>query len=148
MRGGGRRVGWIVLALVIAAGAEALTFRVSFPTDPIGPRGFPLVAVALLLLGPVALLRAPRGSPAGRQPLDRRLLVRMGLATLSFVLYALLLPRIGFVAATAGEFAALALLFGGRPVRSGLVGLALAVALYVVFVLGLGLPLPVGTWLS
>jgi len=70
---------------------------------------------------------------------------RIGGAIATFVAYSLLLSPLGFVAATSGAFAGLALLFGGRPIRSAAAGLGFALTLWVLFVHGLGLPLPIGT---
>lgn len=140
-----RVAGSVVLALAGAAGLLATTFRVSFPTDPLGPRVFPLFAVAMLAVGALSLFRSNEApaewpeAPAAR---------RIGLAVISFVAYALLLGPFGFVISTAAVFTALALLFGGRGVQSGVAGLTTALLLYAVFVYGLGLPLPLGALLE
>ena len=135
----------LVLAGTIAVAVEALTFKVNFPTDPLGPAAFPLIGAGLMALGAVSFWR-PAHDGAGLP--DRTALRRMTLATLSFLAYAALLAPLGFVPATTHEFAGLALLFGGRPVRSLAVGLTFAVLMFALFVYGLGLPLPVGALFS
>ena len=132
------------LAVLATAGAvawEARTFTVDFPTDPLGPAAFPLVAAGLLALGGLALLFE---SQEAVEPLEPGAARRLTLASLSFVAYALLLAPLGFLPATALEFAALALLFGGRVAPSLAAGVAFAAFLFFLFVYGLGLPLPLG----
>lgn len=138
-------VGAVAVMVISAAIAlEATTFDVLFPTDPLGPKAFPLFAALLLAFGGVALLRdGVRGGPAGPAPAAGAA-KRIALGTLSFVAYALLLAPLGFVLATVLEFAFLARLFGGTLVRGAAAGLVFAGLLYVLFVYGLGLPLPLG----
>jgi putative tricarboxylic transport membrane protein len=164
------------VAVVLAAAAialEATTFDVMFPTDPLGPKAFPMLAAFLLAIGGGALLRdglkggAAGAAAGGRAGVAAGLPLgdgtappppaapvtavtaartRILLATLSFVAYAFLLAPLGFVFATVLEFALLARLFGGTLVRGAAVGLAFAVLLYVLFVYGLGLLLPLGVF--
>ena len=132
-------VGAAIVLAALAVGLEALTFDTSFPTDPLGPKAFPLVASALLILGGGWVLARP-GSARGEP-------VRgvVWAASASFALYALALNPLGFVLSTVLGFVALSMLFGGRPLRACAAGTAFAVALYLLFVQGLGLPLPVGS---
>lgn len=136
---GDRRAGLATLLVAVAIGLEALTFGTTFPTDPLGPKAFPLVSAVLLASGGAWVLL----SPGARRtvPLPGAVWV----AAASFVLYALLLEPLGFFVATLLEFVVLALLFGGRPLRSTIAGAAFVGALYVLFVHGLGLVLPVGS---
>ncbi len=136
--------GAAVLVVAAAVALESRTFTVSFPTDPLGPAAFPMVAAGLLALGGLALLFEAAGGPDAAEPLEPGAARRLALASASFVVYALLLAPLGFVPATALEFAALAVLFGGRPLPGLAVGVGFAVVLFVVFVYALGLPLPLG----
>lgn len=144
-----RLAGAGVLTLALAVSAEATTFRVGFPTDPLGPAAFPYVAALLLALGGLALLmEGGWGSvePDPEEPRPASSGHRVLLCALTFAGYALCLPVLGFIPATTGAFGALAVLFGGR-VRPGLLaGAAFSVALFALFVWGLGLPLPVWPW--
>ena len=148
----GRRVaGAVLLLFVVWVGVLASGFRVSFPTDPIGPRAFPLIALALVSLGVLSLWRNEGESARTRASAEwpgPDVIRSALLATASFVAYALLLAPVGFVVATTAEFTALALLFGGPPFRGAVAGLSLALFLYGLFVFGLGLPLPVGMLFS
>lgn len=152
------------LGVVVASAAiavEATTFDVAFPTDPLGPKAFPVVAAGLLAIGGLALVRSARadrvkaeterpvvggGEPAaldpdGPEPGAAR---RIALGTVSFIVYAFLLAPLGFVLATTLEFTMLARLFGGPLGRGAAAGLVFALLLYALFVYGLGLPLPLG----
>lgn len=131
----------VVLATAAAVALEARTFTVGFPTDPLGPAAFPLVAAGLLAVGGLALLLE---GVEEAEPLESGAVLRLVLATSSFVAYAFLLAPLGFLPATALEFAALAILFGGRLLPGLAAGAGFAVLLFAVFVYGLGLPLPLG----
>lgn len=133
--------GAAILATAAAVALEARTFTVNFPTDPLGPAAFPLVAAGLLALGGLALLFEKDEEV---EPLEAGAALRLSLASASFVVYALVLAPLGFLPATALEFAALAVLFGGRPLSSLAAGVGFSVVLFVVFVFALGLPLPLG----
>jgi putative tricarboxylic transport membrane protein len=147
----------VVIVISAAIALEATTFDVLFPTDPLGPKAFPLFAALLLAFGGVALLRdgmrggppggagGQAGGPPGPAPAAGAA-QRIALGTLSFVAYAFLLAPLGFVLATVLEFAFLARLFGGTLVRGAAAGLVFAGLLYVLFVYGLGLPLPLGVF--
>lgn len=150
-------LGVVLAALAVAV--EATTFDVAFPTDPLGPKAFPLLAAGLLVLGGGALVREARREarapgvgaresadpvPAPGASLTPGGGRTIALAAASFVVYALLLAPLGFVPATTLTFAALARLFGGTLGRGALVGLVFALLLYVLFVYALGLPLPLG----
>jgi len=155
MNGRGARLSGVAILLVaLAVAAEAIDFRVNFPTDPLGPGAFPLLASGLLALGGLALLMQSgwgSGGDASHPPEDddeppkgRRMLAAAGI----LVGYALVLEPAGFLLATTVTFGALARLFGGR-FRTGLAsGLAFSAALLALFVWGLGLALPVfpGGW--
>ncbi len=161
------------LGVVVAAAAialEATTFDVAFPTDPLGPKAFPMVAAVLLAMGGLALVRSARadrvkaaraeadgaeagvgrgiagadGGETGADGPEPGAARRIALGTVSFVVYAFLLAPLGFVLATTLEFAVLARLFGGPTARGAAAGLVFALLLYALFVYGLGLPLPLG----
>lgn len=136
-----RIVGASLLLFGLATGLEASTFNVAFMTDPIGPKALPWFVAALLIGAGVRLLVVPRPSV----PLPGRAVVlRMAAATLAFLVYALLLPWIGFFTSTAMVVAALALLYSGPRWPSVAAGLAVSGALWLLFVALLSLPLPVG----
>ena len=62
------------------------------------------------------------------------------------IAYAMVLPRIGFVVATAVAAGLLGWRLGSGPVAAAVGGVAIAVGIYVVFHLILGLSLARGPW--
>jgi putative tricarboxylic transport membrane protein len=131
--------GAAITLAAVAIGIEALSFETTFPTDPLGPKVFPIVSGLLLLLGGGWILAKPA---AGRgEPLPWAVWGAAG----SFVVYALALEPLGFLLSTVAELVVLSMLLGGRPVRSAIAGAAFSGALYLIFVKVLGLPLPIGS---
>jgi putative tricarboxylic transport membrane protein len=120
---------------------EARTFRVGFYTDPLGPGGLPFLVALLLGAGGAALA----WRPARHSEWKRGKLPATAYVVVCLISYAALLPRLGFLASTAGVLVAMARGFGGPLRRSVALSLAYTAVLYVVFSLLLGLPLPVGT---
>jgi len=136
------RIAAAALALLaLAAAFEARGFRVSFLTDPVGPRALPWLAAGLLALGgALLLLRPDEDGPWPPWPGARRVAAAVGAS----LLYAGLLQPIGFIAATTLLVTLLSRMFGGRLLPSALTALALAGGLYALFALLLGVPLPIG----
>lgn len=136
-----RAAGSVLLCAGLAAGAEATTFDVAFLTDPVGPKALPAL-VALVLIGSgISMIVRPRDDVS--LP-DRTLALRMGLAMSAFLIYALVLPWLGFFASTSAVVAALGVLFRGPRLGSVVAGLALSSLLWLLFVRLLSLPLPIG----
>ena len=67
-----------------------------------------------------------------------------GLAGLSFLAYALLLPWLGFFLSTSLVVTTLGVLFGGPRIGSLVAGVSLSAILWLLFVVVLALPLPIG----
>lgn len=135
--------GLLVAALGAAALAGAMTMREGPGYAAVGPRVFPLMVSAGLLLCGLAMtfvaLRQPRPEV---EPADRPTL---GLTAAAFALYLALFTAIGFVLATVLYVTAQARIFGSRSlVRDGIAGAGLALGCYALFEGLLGLELPVG----
>lgn len=136
------RIAGVVLLLAAAAiGAEATTFNVAFVTDAIGPKALPLLAA--LILGAAGLMLALRPD-VDVQWAERGPAGRIVGALCSFLLYAALLPWIGFFTSTTAVVATLSTLYGAHRGRAVIVAAALSGVLWVLFVAVLGLPLPIG----
>ncbi len=139
--GADRLVGGALLVGGIATGLEATTFDVAFLTDPVGPKALPLFVAVTLALAGASMLARPREG-VGLPP--RSAAIRMAGAAGAFLIYAAVLPWIGFYLATTLVVAALAVLYRG-PAKGGLAaGLVLTTVLWLLFVILLALPLPVG----
>lgn len=136
-----RLLGSLLVLVGVAAIAIAGSWDVRFLGDPVGPRGFPLLAGALLAAtGGVIALR-PGSEPVW--PAASRL-AAIGLAVAGLVGYGLALRPVGFVPATAAALAGGAVLFGASPLRALIVGILGAVAMWVLIDRALDIPLPPG----
>ena len=136
-----RIAGGVLITAAVAVGIEATTFDVAFLTDPVGPKALPFVVAIMLAAGGGRTLAKPRDAVElpGRSGLSR-----MAAALGVLLLYAILLPWIGFFLSTTAVVAGLGILFGG-PWKGGLAtGLTLSAALWLLFVALLSLPLPIG----
>jgi putative tricarboxylic transport membrane protein len=146
----GLRLGEAVLAaFILLLGVFVAIETANLRTGPgyaaIGPKLFPwLVAAGLVLVGLALLYEARAGAiahPAGFQlDMPPALAVTAGL-----VLQMLLMRPAGFVIATAALFVAVTYALGSRRILLNVaIGLALCAITYVAFTRGLGLVLPAG----
>jgi putative tricarboxylic transport membrane protein len=146
----GLRLGEAVLAaFILLLGAFVAVETAMLRTGPgyaaIGPKLFPwLVAAGLLLVG-IALLHGARAG-AVAQPVGFELDLPPPLVvTAGLVLQMVLMRPAGFVIATAVLFVAVAYALGSRRiVLNAAVGLVLCAITYFAFTRGLGLVLPAG----
>ena len=127
--------------LAIGFAFSALSIEESFLSDAVGPKAFPLIIAAVLGLASAAIALKPDTDPAW--PGLRRL-AELTAAAVVLILYATLLPKLGFVIATALASAYLAWRLGSRPVESAIVGIGIALGIYAIFHLALGLSLARG----
>lgn len=118
----------------------ALALDVPFAADPVGPRAFP-IAVALVLAAAAGLIA---WRPAARWERAERVLPGIAV-TAAMVAYALVMPMIGFLAATVLLCAVIARAFDARPLAALVVGVVTAPLLWLLLDRLLDLPLPRGT---
>ncbi len=127
--------------LAIGFAWAALGIEESFLSDDVGPKGFPFIISAVLGLS--SLVIAWRPDPEPHWPGLVRL-VEIGAAVVVMILYAQLLPEVGFVIATAFAAAYLGWRLGSGLVGAVLTGIGTSVGIYVIFHLVLGLSLAKG----
>lgn len=120
---------------------SATLIELSFISDPVGPRTFPVIIGSVLGLSSLIILIRPDAEP--RWPKFSRLAEIAG-AVVVMVAYALLLPEAGFVIATAAAAAVLTWRLGTAAHWSLAVGVLTSLGIYVVFHLILGLSLARG----
>ncbi len=137
-----RIVGALCMVAAALIAMEARTFTVRFLTDPIGPKALPLLVAVIFALAGGCLLARPQPEPSWP---SRATWLRGGMAVSSLVIYAFILPFLGFYVSTTLAVTALALLFKGPPVKSAAAAMLYSGALYVLFVYMFGLPLPMGS---
>lgn len=122
---------------------QATQIELGFSSDPLGPRSFPIIIGGVMALASVYPLVRP--DPRPDWPAGGRLL-EIAFAVAVLVAYALALPQVGFVLATAVAAAILSWRLGSRPLGAALAGIGISVGIYVVFHLILGLSLARGPW--
>ena len=136
-----RIFGGLGLALAVFIVWGATQIELSFISDPVGPRTFPVIIAVVMGLASLVVLLRPDPEPVW-PPLPR--LLEIGGAVVVMIGYALLLPDLGFVVATAVASAYLTWRLGTGLVWSALYGVLTALGIYVIFHLILGLSLAEG----
>ena len=136
-----RIFGAVGLALAIFCAFAASQIQESFLTDTVGPKAFPYIIAAILGLASAYIALRPDPEPVW-PPLGR--LVEIVAAVVALMIYAQVLPEIGFVIATAFAAAYLSWRLGSKPLASVIAGVSISVGIYIVFHLILGLSLARG----
>src|SRR5262245_6467995 len=139
-------LGGVVFGLGAFIAIETAMLEVAPANVAIGPRLFPfLVAAGLLLVGAAVLWQAAFGHIAHERgfELDWR---AVALVSAGLLLQMFLIESLGWIISTTLLFALAALAFAERRmVATVLIGLALTGLTFWIFNYGLGLTLPVGT---
>ena len=131
----------ILLALFFIWAATII--KLSFISDPIGPKNFPFIIGGLFGLSSLAIFLRPDARPSWPSMTGLAELAG-GLAVM--VAYVYLLPAIGFVISTAFASAVLSWRLGANLSGAAAAGIATAGGIYTVFHLILGLTLATGPW--
>ena len=119
----------------------AFHIELSFISDPVGPRTFPIIVAVVMALSCLVIIIKPDVEP--NWPGVARLL-EIAVATGVMVAYALALPEVGFLIATAVASAFLTWRLGTAPLWSVVSGVLTSIGIYAVFHLILGLSLARG----
>ena len=136
-----RILGCICVALAAFYIWGATQIQLSFISDPVGPRTFPIIIAVLVGLSGLAIMLRP--DPEPEWPAMGRFL-EIAAAVVVLVAYAQVLPELGFVISTAFAAAFLSWRLGAGPIQATIAGILIAVGIYVVFHLILGLSLARG----
>lgn len=129
----------LVIALIYAW--QASIIEESFLSDVVGPKVFPYLIATVMGLASVFFVLRPDDDPVW--PKFGKLL-EIGMATIVLLVYAELLPVLGFVISTIFATAYLAWRLGSTPLMSLVSGVFTALGIYTVFRLILGLSLARG----
>jgi putative tricarboxylic transport membrane protein len=138
-----RVFGLVGLVIAIGYAWAALSIEESFLSDAVGPKAFPLIIAAVVGLSSVVIIIKPDAAP--QWPSFGRF-AEVGFAILVLILYALLLPELGFVIATALAATYLTWRLGTAPIASIVSGSLTSLGIYVVFHQVLGLSLARGVF--
>jgi putative tricarboxylic transport membrane protein len=136
-----RILGGVGLALAAFFIFNATLIELSFISDPVGPRAFPIIIGLLLAASSMVILLRPDPEPIW--PRMARF-AEIAMAAVAMAAYALLLPELGFVIATATAAAFLTWRLGTQPLWSVISGVLTSLGIYTVFHLILGLSLARG----
>lgn len=120
---------------------QATRIELSFISDPVGPRTFPIIICVMMALASAVVVLVPDPEPLWP---GARSLLEIGVSVVVLFLYASLLPVVGFVTATAFAAAYLTWRLGSTPVQSAIIGIGTSIGIFVVFKLILGLSLAEG----
>jgi len=136
-----RIFGGVGLAMAIFYIWAASIIPDSFMVDVIGPRTFPYIVGGVLGLCSVIFILRPDSEPDWPH---FRELFEIAMAAAVMLLYAWMLPELGFLIATVFATAYLTWRLGTTPLMSLVVGVLTSVGIYIVFHLILGLALAKG----
>jgi putative tricarboxylic transport membrane protein len=145
---GDRTLGVVGLLLSAFYIWQATRIELSFITDPVGPRAFPILIGLMLAVASLVIVLRPDAAPAWPEAAR---LIEIGLAAAVMVAYTYALPAFGFIIATALASGYLCWRLGTAPVASALTGIGIALGIYLVFHSILGLSLargPIGPWVD
>ena len=129
----------LLLAVFFIWGATQI--QLSFISDPVGPRTFPIIIGVVMGLASIAVLIRPDDEP--EWPAVSRLL-EIAVSVGVMIAYALALPEFGFVISTAVAAAFLTWRLGTAPLWALVTGVLTSLGIYTVFHLILGLSLARG----
>lgn len=132
---------WLLLCAGLAV--IAWGFQAPFSYDPVGPRAYPLLLLALLAAGALWLVIRPA---LHKHLLGAAQSLRALLCVGCMLTYAFIFEPLGFIPSTALAACALGLLFGGRPLPCAISGVLMGGLLYALFDLLLDVPLPLGVF--
>ena len=134
--------------LLVCAGLAAMAwpYQAAFSYEPVGPRAFPLLMLALMGLGLTYMIFRP--SPVVHSEddpkLDREPLTKIGLCIVLLLIFAGTFEPLGFILSSILVGIPLARLYGGRWLPSSVIISLVSVGLYLLFDKAMDVPLPLG----
>ena len=135
-----------LLAACAALAVMAWPYQAAFSYEPVGPRAYPLLMLALM--GMALLYLAIRPTPIVRKDdepeLDRETLTKIGLCTALLLVFAATFESLGFILSSTLIGIPMARLYGGRWLPSTVIVGLMSIALYLLFDRAMDVPLPLG----
>ncbi len=135
--------GLVLLGIAIWYVWEGYNLEAFMIGDNLGPQTFPVTLGSLLIILSILLILKPE--PIWEWPEERAAWVKMGLIIASILIYAQLIIPLGFLVSTALVMIALALVFGGPPLKVVISCTVFSIFIFVLFSYVLKLGLPTGT---
>lgn len=140
-----RILGGVLLLISIAGIWIARAFEAPFSYEPVGPRAFPMLILALLGICAV-LLMLEKKTEATWPP--AAVLQHIGALFLIVLAYAWLFDKLGFILATVLMVIPVARFFSGSWKQAVVGSVGLGVGLFILFDRLLDVALPTGLWLN
>ena len=136
--------GLLIVCIVLAV--MAWPYQAAFSYEPVGPRAFPLLMLALMGLGLIYMVFRP--SPVVHSEddpkLDRETLTKIGLCVVLLLIFAGTFETLGFILSSTLIGIPMARLYGGRWLPSIVIISLMSVGLYLLFDKAMDVPLPLG----
>ncbi|WP_226503228.1 tripartite tricarboxylate transporter TctB family protein [Pseudomonas sp. MWU16-30317] len=134
----------LLVCLVLAV--MAWPYQAAFSYEPVGPRAYPLLMLALLGVSFLYMLVRPTAivHSEDEPQLDRPTLSKIALCTVLLLVFAGLFEPLGFVLSSILIGIPMARLYGGRWLPSVVIITLMSVALYWLFDRVMDVPLPLG----
>ena len=136
----------VLLLVCVGLAAMAWPYQAAFSYEPVGPRAFPLLMLALMGLGLIYMIFRP--SPVVHSEddpkLDRETLTKIGLCIVLLLIFAGTFESLGFILSSILVGIPLARLYGGRWLPSSVIISLVSVGLYLLFDKAMDVPLPLG----
>lgn len=136
----------VMVAVCVVLAVMAWPYQAAFSYEPVGPRAFPLLMLALM--GSGLLYLAFRPTPIVRKDdepeLDRESLTKIGLCVVLLLVFASTFESLGFVVSSILIGIPMARLYGGRWLPSVVIITLMSIALYWLFDRVMDVPLPLG----
>ncbi|MCH4868790.1 tripartite tricarboxylate transporter TctB family protein [Pseudomonas sp. TMW22089] len=134
--------------LVVCAGLAIMAwpYQAAFSYEPVGPRAFPLLMLALMALGLIYMIFRPSPVVHSEEDpqLDRQTLTKIGLCVLLLLVFAGTFEPLGFILSSALVGIPMARLYGGRWLPGIMIISLMSVGLYLLFDKAMDVPLPLG----
>lgn len=138
-------LGGVLLFISLAGIWLARSFEAPFSYEPVGPRAFPMLILALLGISAITLMLEKKSAVTWAAPAT---LQRIGALFLIVLAYAWLFDKLGFIVATTLMVVPVARFFGASWKQGALGGVGLGVGLFILFDRLLDVALPTGLWVA
>ena len=135
-----------LLLVCVGLAAMAWPYQAAFSYEPVGPRAFPLLMLALMGLGLIYMIFRPSAVVHSEDDpkLDRETLTKIGLCIVLLLIFAGTFESLGFILSSILVGIPLARLYGGLWLPSCLIISLVSVGLYLLFDKAMDVPLPLG----
>ena len=141
-----RMFAFVLLLVCIGLALMAWPYKAPFSYEPVGPRAFPLLMLALMGLSLLYMVFRPTPIKHSEDepPLDRETLTKIVICTVLLLVFAGTFEPLGFVLSSMLVGIPMARLYGGRWLPSIVITTLMSIVLYVLFDKIMDVPLPLG----